>query len=239
MRLRSITSLLLFAALAPANALAWARPPAPAHAPAPPAVAPDAPPPPTPPGFTQGFSFSFGRGRLGVSVTSMTEELRAFFGAARDRGVLVQRVETDSPAAKAGVRVGDVIVAVDGDAVSDVGDIVAALSDREANDTVELELVRDKKRRQLRAELADDGGAVARWHGGSLQLPDGALELFDDERLRSRLEQLEQQLRVLEQRLDALEPGSHAPRAPKARPTSPTKPRDPRGRMPRAAPDRT
>ncbi len=238
MRLRSITPLLLCTALAPASALASARPPAPPRAPAA-VVAPDAPQPPPPPGFAQGFSFSFGRGRLGVSVTSMTEELRGFFGAARDRGVLVQRVEDDSPAAKAGVRVGDVIVTVDGDAIAEVGDIVAALSDREANDTVDIELVRDKKRRSLRAELRDDAGPAARWHGGALQLPEGAIELFDDERLRDRLEQLEQQLRALEQRLDAIEPGPRAPRAPKARPATPGSPRAPRKRAPSTAPDRT
>src|SRR5678816_1283640 len=52
------------------------------------------------------------RGRLGVFAENMTEELRGYFGAPKDSGVLVSRVAPDSPSAKAGLKVGDVITQV-------------------------------------------------------------------------------------------------------------------------------
>jgi hypothetical protein len=45
---------------------------------------------------------SMGRGRLGVFVLGITPELRKHFGVPEDRGVLVARVESGSPAASAG-----------------------------------------------------------------------------------------------------------------------------------------
>jgi S1-C subfamily serine protease len=58
------------------------------------------------------FEWSTSKGRLGVMVMSLTPELRKHFGAPDDRGVLVAHVEPDTPAAKAGVEVGDVIAPI-------------------------------------------------------------------------------------------------------------------------------
>src|SRR4029077_19784150 len=49
------------------------------------------------------------RGYLGIQLIEITPELRAHYGVARDAGVLVGGVEPDSPAAKAGIEVGDII----------------------------------------------------------------------------------------------------------------------------------
>ena len=62
---------------------------------------------------TWSFSFGTSQGRLGTQVMTMTEELRAYFGAPRTAGVLVSKVEPGSDGARAGVRVGDVITRVD------------------------------------------------------------------------------------------------------------------------------
>src|SRR5262249_3455797 len=72
-----------------------------------------------------------GNGRLGVRITSMTAELRKFFGAAEDRGVLVSQVDKDSPAASAGLRAGDVIIEIDGKKVDDTDDVVEAMADKD------------------------------------------------------------------------------------------------------------
>src|SRR5204863_4895709 len=60
---------------------------------------------------------------IGVSVVDLTPELREFFGASKDSGVLVSSVADHGPAAKAGVRVGDVITSVDGKAVASLRDL--------------------------------------------------------------------------------------------------------------------
>jgi C-terminal processing protease CtpA/Prc len=92
------------------------------------------------------------RARLGVMVTEMTPELRDFFGATRDKGVLVEKIEPSSAAAKAGIKVGDVIVEVRGNAIEDAGDVVQALSDSKTGD-VDVEVVRDHKPVTLHATI--------------------------------------------------------------------------------------
>lgn len=96
---------------------------------------------------------STSQGRLGVMVLSITPELRAYFGAPSDRGVLVAKVESGSPAASAGVQVGDVLVGVGNEAVDDAGDVVAALASTKPGDKVEVHLVRDKKTMSLDATI--------------------------------------------------------------------------------------
>lgn len=101
------------------------------------------------------------RGRLGISVLPISEELRAKLGAARDRGVLVDTVRSDAPAAKAGLQVGDVITAVDGDAVQSAADIVNAMSDRKRGQGVTMTVVRDGRSLDLNATLDTDPGPRA------------------------------------------------------------------------------
>ncbi len=98
---------------------------------------------------------SLGRGYLGVSLLNITEELREFYGAPSDAGVLVSRVEEDSPAATAGFRVGDVITAVRGEAVDRSRDIVRGISRLEPEDTVEVAVVRSGATETLTATLAE------------------------------------------------------------------------------------
>ncbi len=127
-----------------------------------PAVAKPPPPKQKPPAAqSKSFSISFqsSKGRLGASVVSMTDELRAFFGAPTDAGILVSQVEADTPAARAGVHVGDVITRVDGDAIADTSDVSRALSDRNKGDSVSLVVVRSKRSLTLTAKLDSDAPA--------------------------------------------------------------------------------
>jgi membrane-associated protease RseP (regulator of RpoE activity) len=72
-----------------------------------------------------------GQGKLGILVISVTPELRRFFGVASDRGVLVARVEPNSPAARAGIQVGDVLVRVGPQVVRAGDDVVQAITARQ------------------------------------------------------------------------------------------------------------
>jgi serine protease Do len=85
---------------------------------------------------------TLGRGALGISVQSMTPELAQHFGAAA--GVLVSAVRGDSPAAKAGIAVGDVITTVDGERIDGPGDLRRRVRDSE-REKLTIGLVRDKK----------------------------------------------------------------------------------------------
>jgi serine protease Do len=90
--------------------------------------------------------FAFGsHARLGVSVVELTDQLRAFFGVEDGKGALVATVEADSPAAKAGIRAGDVVVSVGERSVSSAMDVIAALRALEPGSRlVDVVVVRDR-----------------------------------------------------------------------------------------------
>lgn len=94
------------------------------------------------------------RGYLGVELLALTPELREHFGASRLSGVLVARVEEASPAAAAGMAVGDVITSVDGEPVGSTGQLARRVGLRREGDEVELGLVRDRRSLTLRVTLS-------------------------------------------------------------------------------------
>lgn len=106
--------------------------------------------------FTKAFVWKMdGRGFLGVQVQSMTPELRVHFGAPEEEGVLVSRVEDGGPAAGAGVLVGDIITAVDGETVENASSIVSAVRSKKEGDTVRVELWRDGVAMTLPVTIAE------------------------------------------------------------------------------------
>jgi serine protease Do len=90
------------------------------------------------------------RSRLGVQLEPLTPQLGEFFGAT-DGGVLIASVSADSVAAKAGLRAGDVITAINGDRVRDYDDVVNELRDLDGEITIAI--VRDKKGQTLKVTL--------------------------------------------------------------------------------------
>jgi len=100
-------------------------------------------------GEGQPFVYSFGNNRrIGVSTTTLTKQLADFFGVADGKGVLVTSVEADSPAAKAGLKAGDVITAVDGEKIEGAGDLSRALNKQKAGQVM-LTVIRDKSSRTI------------------------------------------------------------------------------------------
>jgi S1-C subfamily serine protease len=110
---------------------------------------------------------------LGVSLLNASEELREALGASPEAGVLVNEVVDDSPAANAGLRAGDLVVAVDGDDVSGTFELTALIRDREPGDVVLLDLVRDRAPLRLEATLGETEGTVKMFRFRS---PDGDTE---------------------------------------------------------------
>jgi serine protease Do len=93
------------------------------------------------------------RGRLGVRLDDLTPQLDEYFGA-KDGGVLVTSVTEGSPAAKAGLKAGDVITSVNGDRVRDYDTLASELRGIESAD-VTLGIVRDRKESTVKATLED------------------------------------------------------------------------------------
>ena len=93
------------------------------------------------------WTFAFGNRRIGVSTQSLSKQLAEYFGA-KDGGALITSVTENSPAAKAGLKAGDVITAIDGEKVSSPGDITHALNKKETGD-VSITILRDKNMRTV------------------------------------------------------------------------------------------
>jgi len=105
-----------------------------------------------------GENDSAGRQRLGLALAPLAPELRARLALPDGTdGVVVAEVEPGSPAAKAGVRPGDVITDVGGQAVASAGAAVTALKAR-ANEPVALRVLRDGRAMFL-AVSPGSGGA--------------------------------------------------------------------------------
>ena len=149
------------------------------------------------------------RGRLGVQVQDMTPELRKHFGAPADRGILVSRVESERPGARAGIEVGDTIVDAGGEPIGHVYDLIRAVGRVPAGGSLEILIVRDQEEQSLSIE---PGGAAAEWVDPQRwpDLLNRGMRRGRDELLR-RLEGFEERLHDLERRLE--HPSAHAPTA--------------------------
>lgn len=97
-------------------------------------------------------STSASRPWLGVVTQSLDEDLKDGLGYTGD-GVLVNRVADDSPAAKAGIKQGDVIVSMNGKTVSDPDDLQELVRSAKPGDKVSITIARDNKQQQLSATL--------------------------------------------------------------------------------------
>jgi hypothetical protein len=97
---------------------------------------------------------------LGVSTMALTDELRSHFGVAKGSGVLVSSVGTDTPAAKAGLRAGDIITAVDGKKVDSTGAIIRALREKQKGEQVRVDFRRNGANQQVFATLDQREGLV-------------------------------------------------------------------------------
>jgi serine protease Do len=91
------------------------------------------------------------RGRLGVTAQPMSAQLAEHFGAAA--GVLVSTVRQESPAARAGVKAGDVITAVNGTKVDSPAELVRAIAGAEGGAELTLSLVRERKAMNLKVTI--------------------------------------------------------------------------------------
>lgn len=93
------------------------------------------------------------RGLLGVSISDFSAETGKAFGVDAKAGALVQEIVSGSAAEKAGVQVGDVIVAIDGEAVTSAASLRTMVGVKRSGDSVKIDVLRDGKRRTMTAKL--------------------------------------------------------------------------------------
>jgi S1-C subfamily serine protease len=143
-----------------------------------------------------------------LKVAAMPPELRQHFGAPADHGVLVTSVTGEGGVYQAGLRVGDVLLAVGSERVVEPSDVRGGLVGMRPGGTVDLEILREGKRAVLRLRMPEAGDGLllradplVEFSGG------GAAEAVRIRLLEERIKQLEQELRVLREELDRLQQG--------------------------------
>ncbi|HWO58178.1 MAG TPA: PDZ domain-containing protein [bacterium] len=183
--------------------------------------APDAMDPRAPdiPRAPRAYSFSLGQlstSYIGVSLYDMSDELAAALGAP-DGGVLVNEVEKDSPAEKAGLKAGDVIVEVGHRKVYDTDDVRRAIQRAEDGDKVAVRVLRGKEDLTVDVTVESNDtwsgiGAPFRFHvrpdhAGAIDLREkmrnSIRENMDDwrEQMNKEMRELREQLRELREQM--------------------------------------
>jgi len=93
------------------------------------------------------------RGWLGVYVQKLTPELASSLGLDEDEGALVSDVTSGSPADKAGIKRGDVIVEFDGKKIDDISDLTTLAAVTSPGTEVDVKLLQDGKQKDLKVKL--------------------------------------------------------------------------------------
>ncbi|SEL19121.1 DegQ family serine endoprotease [Nitrosovibrio tenuis] len=130
------------------------------------------------------------RGRLGASSEDVTHDLAASLGLASTAGAIINTVEPSSPAEKAGLKAGDVIIAINGKSIRNSIDLRNKIGLMPIGETVSLELIRSGKPVTTKVKIAKPldmpgteaetvpqlaGATVANFKAGSSRGPEGVV----------------------------------------------------------------
>ncbi|OIO34423.1 MAG: hypothetical protein AUJ70_01130 [Candidatus Omnitrophica bacterium CG1_02_40_15] len=103
-------------------------------------------------------------GWLGVIIQDMDVNLASYFGLSDKTGVLVSKIVETSPAEKAGLRPGDIIISLDNDIIKNTESLIIALLKKSVGDKVTLGVTRDSKLYSVIVEIGkrpEDAAMVA------------------------------------------------------------------------------
>jgi serine protease Do len=95
------------------------------------------------------------RGWLGVLIQDVTRQLAESFGMSKPMGALVAQVMDNSPAAKAGLKVGDVIVEFNGTKIIDSSKLPPLVGRAKIGDEADIKVIRDGKEKTLTVKIGE------------------------------------------------------------------------------------
>ena len=98
------------------------------------------------------------RGWLGVQIRPMSDEVANVLGYDEAKGAVVESVMPDSPAAKAGLKSGDIVLSFAGESIADVRDLTRAVAGEAPDTSAQIEVLRQGERLTLDVTLANRTG---------------------------------------------------------------------------------
>ncbi|MCJ7507241.1 MAG: trypsin-like peptidase domain-containing protein [candidate division Zixibacteria bacterium] len=160
---------------------------------------------------------SIKRGYLGVYITDLTEEQLKDYKIGS--GVMIDRVEEGSPAQEGGLLDGDIILSYDGKKVQDSGELSKMIKQTKPKTQVQLEVLRDNKKKAIKVTLGESESRYAEGFGGSyydaLNRFGQAMGKLDREYnkglkgsradLQKKIDKLEKELQELKEKLENTE----------------------------------
>ena len=102
------------------------------------------------------------RGRLGVTIQDLTEEISEGLGLQSTSGVLVAKVQEDGPGDKAGIKIGDIIVEFGDIPVKNTKKLRVIIADAPIDQEVKVKILRDKKEFELPIKVTSDNEEVTK-----------------------------------------------------------------------------
>ena len=100
------------------------------------------------------------RGYLGVAIQDLTQDLAKSFGLKQAKGALVSSVAEDSPAQRAGLKQGDVIVAYQGKPVEDPAALQREVTHTPVNTKATLKIIRDGREQEVTVTIGEQAETV-------------------------------------------------------------------------------
>ncbi|RCK77671.1 MAG: HtrA protease/chaperone protein [Ignavibacteriae bacterium] len=89
----------------------------------------------------------------GLEIQSVDARIARYFGLEKAEGVIVSDVKRGSPAEKAGLKVGDIIVEINGEKIINEDNVISIITDAKAGDILNLKVLREKKFINLKLKL--------------------------------------------------------------------------------------
>ncbi|REJ66385.1 MAG: DegQ family serine endoprotease [Planctomycetota bacterium] len=109
------------------------------------------------------------RGYLGAMIQDLNEDLAESFGYEDKQGVLIGDVLDDGPAAKAGLKGGDIVIELNGQRVESANELRNAVAATKAGTEVDLRIFRDGKQQNVRVEIGQiESSAIVAGRSGSV-----------------------------------------------------------------------
>lgn len=153
---------------------------------------------------------------IGVSMQSLSGDLGEYFGVPNGEGALITEVMDDTPAAKAGLKVGDVVIAINGDKVESPGDVSSELRGKDRGEEVELTIVRNKAEQKVSLEVDEIESfgmqmpgnlrELLNWNGNRGQTyHNWSAPQVDQEDFMRKMEEMQKRLEEMQLKLEGME----------------------------------